>query len=80
MIDRLVLFILTLLVSTAPTETERAFSAVKHVKIVHHNETEGEFLANSMMIDIEQELVKNMDLDSIIDEFYFIKHQKVQLR
>jgi hypothetical protein len=47
---------------------------------VHHNETEGEFLANSMMIDIEQELVKNMDLDSIIDEFYFIKHQKVQLR
>jgi hypothetical protein len=32
------------------------------------------------MIYIERELVKNIDLNSIIDEFYFIKYGKVQLR
>jgi hypothetical protein len=37
------------------------------------------FLADSMMIYIERELVKDIDSDSIIDEFYPTKHRRVQL-
>ena len=40
---------------------------------------EEEFLADSMMIYIEQELVEDIDLDSIIDEFYSTKHRRLQL-
>jgi hypothetical protein len=35
---------------------------------------EEEFLADSIMIYIERELVKDIDSDSIIDEFYSTKH------
>ena len=38
-----------------------------------------EFLADSMMIYIEQELVEDINSDSIIDELYSIKYQRVQL-
>jgi len=51
LIDRLIRFILTLLVSTAITE--RAFLAMKHVKIVLCNKIKEEFLAYSIMIYIE---------------------------
>jgi len=77
LIDRLIHLVLTLLVSTATTE--RAFSAMKHVKTVLRNKMEEEFLADSMMIYIEREFVEDIDSDSIIDEFYSTKHQKVQL-
>ena len=40
---------------------------------------EDEFLADSMMIYIERELVKDIDSDFIIDEFYSTKHRTVQL-
>ena len=43
------------------------------------NKIEEEFLADSMMIYIERELVEDIDSDSIIDEFYSIKHRRVQL-
>ena len=76
-IDRLIRLVLTLLVSTATTE--RAFSAMKHVKIVLRNKMEEEFLADSIMIYIERELVEDIDSDSIIDEFYSTKHRRVQL-
>ena len=33
-----------------------------------------------MMIYIERELVEDIDSDSIIDEFYFTNHRRVQLR
>jgi hypothetical protein len=77
LIDRLIRLVLTLPVSTATTE--RAFSAMKHVKTVLRNKIEEEFLADSMMIYIERELVEDIDLDSIIDEFYSTKHRRVQL-
>jgi hypothetical protein len=38
-----------------------------------------EFFADSMMIYIKRELVEDIDLDSVIDEFYSTKHQRVQL-
>jgi len=77
LIDRLICLVLTLSVFTATTE--RTFSAMKHVKTVLHNKMEEEFLADSMMIYIKRELVEDIDLDSIIDEFYSIKHRRVQL-
>jgi len=77
LIDRLIRLVLTLPVSTATTE--RTFSAMKHVKTVLRNKMEEEFLADSMMIYIERELVEDIDSDSIIDEFYSIKHRRVQL-
>ncbi|XP_061948260.1 uncharacterized protein LOC133671506 [Populus nigra] len=77
LIDRLIRLVLTLLVSTATTE--RGFSAMKHVKTMLRNKMEEEFLADSMMIYIERELVEDIDSDSIIDEFYSTKHRRVQL-
>jgi hypothetical protein len=73
----LIRLVLTLLVSTATTEP--AFSAMKHVKTLLRNKMEEEFLTYSMMIYIEQELVEDIDSDSIIDEFYSTKHRRVQL-
>jgi hypothetical protein len=72
LIDMLIRLVLTLPVSTVTTE--RAFSAMKHVKTVLRNKMEEEFLADSIMIYIERELVKDIDSDSIIDEFYSTKH------
>jgi hypothetical protein len=73
----LIRLVLTLPVSTATTE--RAFSAMKHVKTVLRNKMEKEFLADSMMIYIERELDEDIDSDSIIDELYYTKHRRVQL-
>jgi hypothetical protein len=52
---------------------------MKHVKIVLRNKIKEEFLADSMMIYTERELVEDIDSDSIIDEFYSTKHRRVQL-
>jgi ribosomal protein L31E len=73
----LIRLVLTLPVSTATTE--RAFSAMKHVKTVLRNKMEKEFLADSMMIYIERELDEDIDSNSIIDELYYTKHRRVQL-
>jgi hypothetical protein len=75
LIDRLIRLVLTLPVFT--TTIDRAFSAMKHVKTVLLNKIKEEFLADSMMIYIERELVEDIDSDSIIDEFYSTKHQRV---
>ena len=50
---------------------------LKHVKPVLRNKMEKEFLVDSMIIYIEQELVEDIDLDSIIDELYYTKHRRV---
>jgi hypothetical protein len=76
--DRLIRLVLILPVSTANTEC--AFSAMKHVKTVFRNKIEDEFLADSMMIYIERELVEYIDSDSIIDKLYSIKYRRVQLQ
>jgi hypothetical protein len=46
---------------------------------VLRNKIKEEFLIDSMMIYIERELVEDIDLDSIINEFYSTKHQRIQL-
>jgi hypothetical protein len=52
---------------------------MKHVKTVLHNKMKKGFLADSMIIYIERELVEDIDSDSIIDELYSTKYRRVQL-
>jgi hypothetical protein len=47
---------------------------------VFRNKIKDEFLVYFMMIYIERELAENIDLDSIIDEFYSIKYRRVQFQ
>ncbi|XP_042432571.1 zinc finger MYM-type protein 1-like [Zingiber officinale] len=68
MLTRLIYLVLTLPVSTATIE--RAFSAMKHVKTTIRNKMEDGFLADCMTIYIEREFAMNIDVDSIIDEYY----------
>lgn len=77
LIDRLIRLVLTLPVSTA--SAERSFSAMKLIKTALRNKME-EFLADSMMIHIERELVEDIETDSIIDEFYSTKNRRLQLK
>jgi hypothetical protein len=60
--------------------TKRAFRAIKHDKTVFCNKIKDEFLVYFMMIYIEREFAGDIDSDSIIDEFYSTKHERVQLR
>jgi hypothetical protein len=77
LIDKLIRLILTLSIFIATTK--QAFSAIKHVKTVFRNKIEDEYLEYFMMIYIERELAEDIDSDSIIDEFYSIRHGRVQL-
>ena len=77
MLTRLIHLVLTLLVSTATIE--RAFSAMKHVKTALHNKMEDNLLADCLTLYIERDFVKNVNVDSIIDEFYASKPCRVQL-
>ncbi|KAL8460018.1 hypothetical protein ACS0TY_031799 [Phlomoides rotata] len=77
LITRLIHLVLTILVT--PAMTERTFSAIKHVKSILQNKMANVYLSNSMIVYIERELFENIDLDSIIDEFYHIKNRKTQL-
>jgi hypothetical protein len=42
-----------------------------------HNKIKKKFLTYFMMIYIEREFAEDINLDLIIDEFYFIKYQKI---
>ena len=65
---------LTLPVSTATTE--RAFSAMKHVKTRLRNRMEDEFLADNLVVYIEKEIAKNFTVEMIMDEFYSMKDRR----
>ncbi|XP_042396360.1 uncharacterized protein LOC121986457 [Zingiber officinale] len=77
MLTRLIHLVLTLPVSTATTE--RAFSAMKNVKTALRNKMEDEFLEDCLTLYIERDLAKDIDVDSIIDEFYVLKSRRAQL-
>ena len=68
-------FVLTLLVSIAITE--RAFSAMKVVKTNLRNKIENDFLTNSLMLYIENDIVSTFSLDSIINDFEDLKEYQV---
>ena len=62
-----VVFLLTLPVSTATTE--RPFSAMNIIKTRLHNKIEDEFLTDSLILFIEKEIMGTHSIDSIIDDF-----------
>ncbi|XP_075521518.1 uncharacterized protein LOC142554730 [Primulina tabacum] len=78
MLIRLIHLVLTLHVST--TTTERAFSAMKHVKTALRNKMEDDFLVDCLTLYIERGLAKHIDVNSIIDEFYALKSRMTQFR
>ena len=65
---------LTLPVSTATIE--RAFSAMKLLKIRLRNRMKDEFLADNMMVYIEKEIARNFTIEMIMDEFYSMKNRR----
>ena len=67
----------TLSVSTATTE--RAFSGMKHVKTTICNSIGDEFLADCLSLYLERDLTLKIDLDSVIDEFEYLKTRRAQL-
>ncbi|PIA50910.1 hypothetical protein AQUCO_01100017v1 [Aquilegia coerulea] len=67
LVDRLIRLVLTHPVSTATTE--RVFLAMKIVKTQLRNKMNDEFLADCMVIYIEREFVKGIDVESVVDEF-----------
>ncbi|KAL8460653.1 hypothetical protein ACS0TY_032247 [Phlomoides rotata] len=74
MLTRLIRLLLTFLISTATTE--RVFSAMKHVKTTLRNKMEDNLLGDY----IEKFFVKDIYIDSIIDEFYVLKSRMAQLK
>ena len=78
LIDRLVHFILILLVSTATSE--RAFSTLKIIKTRLHNKMKDEFLTDNLVIYIEKEILEAFSLDSILDNFVDLKEHRMQFR
>ncbi|XP_021816365.1 uncharacterized protein LOC110758764 [Prunus avium] len=77
LIDRMIRLVLTLPVSTVTTE--RAFSAMKHIKTVLRNKMEDEYLTDSVIVYIEKELSMDIDSDSIITDFEKLKERRVLL-
>ena len=67
--------VLTLPVSTATTE--QAFSAMKLVKTELRNKMEDDFLNDSLMLYIEEDIVSIFSLDSIVDDFEDLKERRV---
>ncbi|XP_027188707.1 uncharacterized protein [Cicer arietinum] len=77
LIDRLLRLIMTLPVSTATTE--RSFSAMKIIKSRLRNKMKADFLADSMTIYIEREIVASITSETIIDDFKLIKERRALL-
>ncbi|KAF8396080.1 hypothetical protein HHK36_017692 [Tetracentron sinense] len=78
LVDRLIRLVLTLPVSTATTE--RAFSAMKIVKTRLRNKMEDEFLADTLVVNIEKEIAEKFTTESIIEDFYSMKERRAQLQ
>ncbi|KAF5444869.1 hypothetical protein F2P56_033965 [Juglans regia] len=74
LIDRLIRLVLTLPFSTATTEG--AFSAMKLIKIRLRTRMEDEFLADHLLVYIEEEIAKNFTSEMIMNEFYSMKDRR----
>ena len=68
---------MTLLVSTA--SAERAFSALKIVKIRLRNKMEDDFLANSLLVNIEREIAEKYSYDDVLEHFTGAKRRRAEL-
>ncbi|CAO2813828.1 unnamed protein product [Amaranthus hypochondriacus] len=77
LVDRLIRLILTLPVSTATTE--RAFLAMKIVKTRLCNKMSDDFLADSLVIYIERQIIKTYIVNEIIEDFKVLKERRALL-
>ena len=75
LVYRIVKLELTLPVSTATTEW--TFSAIKFVKTNLRNKMENDFLTESLMLYIENDIILTFSLDSIINDFEELKELQV---
>ena len=71
----MVKLVLTLPVSTATTE--RTFSVMKVVKTNIRNKMENDFLTDSLMLYIENDIASTFNLDLIKDDFEDLKEHRV---
>jgi hypothetical protein len=76
LIDRLIRFVLIILVSTITTE--QAFLAMKIVKTRLHNKMNDEFLANNLLVYIERKISENFNSNLILDNFVSLKSCRMQ--
>ena len=75
LVYRMVRLVLTLPISTATTK--RAFSAMKVVKTNLRNKLENDFLKDSLMLYIENDIASTFNLDLIKDDFEDLKEHRV---
>ena len=73
LIDRLILLVLTLPISTATTE--RTFFTMKLVQTRLKNKMKDDFLARYMITYIEKDIARNFTINSIINEFNTMKER-----
>jgi hypothetical protein len=59
---------------------EQAFSAMKIVKTRLRNRMEDDFLPNYLIVYIKKEIAERFTIDMIIDDFYYMKEQRPQLK
>ena len=74
LVDRLIRLLVTLPVSTATAE--RIFSILKIVKTRLRNKIEDQYLANSLLIQVEGEIVEHYTYDDIILDFKDQKNRR----
>ena len=60
--------------------TKRVFSAMKIVKTRLRNRMDDDFLANYLIVYIEKEIAERFTIDMIIDDFYYMKERRAQLK
>jgi hypothetical protein len=60
--------------------TKQAFSVMKIVKTRLRNQMENDFLANFLIVYIEKEITERFTINMIIDDFYFMKERRAQLK
>jgi hypothetical protein len=60
--------------------TKQAFSVMKIVKTRLRNQMEDDFLANFLIVYIEKEITERFTINMIIDDLYFMKERRAQLK
>lgn len=77
LLDKLVRLLVTLPVSTA--SAERAFSSFKIIKTRLRNKLEDEYLANSLLLQIEREITAEYSYEDIMADFKARKNRRATL-
>ncbi|XP_066334069.1 uncharacterized protein [Miscanthus floridulus] len=74
LVDRLICLLVTLPVSTATAE--HIFSVLKIIKTRLRNKIEDQYLANSLLVQVEGEIVEHYTYDDIISDFKDLKNRR----